>query len=33
MLPDTAERYMSSLLFEKISIEMDDEEVELLNSV
>jgi cysteine synthase A len=33
MLPDTAERYMSSLLFEKISIEMCDEEVELLNSV
>ena len=32
MLADTAERYLSSLLFEDISAEMNDEELNLLNS-
>ena len=33
MLPDTAERYMSSILFESIDSEMNDEEQNILNSV
>ena len=32
MLADTAERYLSSLLFENILPEMNDEELEILNS-
>ena len=32
MLPDTAERYMSSILFENINIEMDKEELNIFNS-
>jgi len=33
MLPDTAERYMSSILFDSIEPEMNEEEKKLLNSV
>ena len=33
MLPDTAERYMSSVLFDSIEPEMNEEEKKLLNSV
>ena len=33
MLADTAERYMSSILFEQINPEMDDEEIKILDSV
>ena len=33
MLADTAERYMSSVLFEQIDAEMDDEEIKILDSV
>ena len=33
MLADTAERYLTSLLFEKIDSEMNDEENEILNSI
>ena len=33
MLPDTAERYMSSILFDSIDSEMTDEEQNILNSV
>ena len=33
MIPDTAERYMSSILFDEIDSEMDKEERDLLNSV
>jgi hypothetical protein len=32
MLPDTAERYMSSILFENINTEMSVEELEVFNS-
>jgi cysteine synthase A len=32
MLADTAERYLSSLLFEDILPDMNDEELEILNS-
>ena len=32
MLADTAERYLSSLLFEEINAEMNDEELSILNS-
>jgi cysteine synthase A len=32
MLADTAERYLSSLLFEDISPNMDSEEIKILNS-
>jgi cysteine synthase A len=32
MLADTAERYLSSLLFEDINAEMNDEELSILNS-
>ena len=32
MLADTAERYMSSILFDHIETEMSDEEITLLNS-
>ena len=32
MLADTAERYMSSVLFDHIETEMSDEEITLLNS-
>jgi hypothetical protein len=32
MLADTAERYLSSLLFEDIDAEMNDEELSLLDS-
>ena len=31
MLADTAERYLSSLLFEDVSAEMNDEELDILN--
>ena len=33
MLPDTAERYMSSVLFDSIESEMNDDEKKLLNSI
>ena len=33
MLPDTAERYMSSVLFDSIKSEMNDDEKKLLNSI
>ena len=33
MLPDTAERYMSSVLFDSIKSEMSDDEKKLLNSI
>ena len=33
MLPDTAERYMSSILFDSIDPEMNKEELNLLNSI
>ena len=33
MIPDTAERYMSSLLFEDIEAEMNSKEEEIYNSV
>ena len=33
MLPDTAERYMSSILFDDIESEMTIEELDLLNSI
>ena len=33
MLADTAERYLSSVLFEEIDSEMNDEENDLLNSI
>ena len=33
MLADTAERYLTSILFEKIDSEMNDEENEILNSI
>ena len=33
MLPDTAERYMSSVLFDSIEPEMNEEEQKLYNSV
>ena len=33
MLADTAERYMSSVLFEQIDAEMDEEEIKILDSV
>ena len=33
MLPDTAERYMSSILFDSIKSEMNDDEKKLLNSI
>ena len=33
MLPDTAERYMSSVLFESIDSEMNKEELDLLESI
>ena len=33
MLPDTAERYMSSILFDDIESEMTIEELNLLNSI
>ena len=33
MLADTAERYMSSILFEQIDAEMDEEEIKILDSV
>ena len=33
MLPDTAERYMSSILFDSVDSEMNDEEQNILNSV
>ena len=33
MLADTAERYLTSALFEKIDAEMNDEENEILNSI
>ena len=33
MIPDTAERYMSSILFDEIDSEMDKEERDLLKSV
>jgi hypothetical protein len=32
MLADTAERYLSSLLFENIEEEMNNEELEIFNS-
>jgi hypothetical protein len=32
MLADTAERYLSSLLFEDIKPDMSDEELKILNS-
>ena len=32
MLPDTAERYMSSILFDEINTEMNDEELTIFNS-
>jgi cysteine synthase A len=32
MLADTAERYLSSLLFENIEEEMSEEELEIFNS-
>tara|TARA_B100000900_G_scaffold62076_1_gene47566 strand:+ start:1696 stop:1797 length:102 start_codon:yes stop_codon:yes gene_type:complete len=32
MLPDTAERYMSSILFEDINEEMNAEELDIFNS-
>ena len=33
MIPDTAERYMSSILFDSVDSEMNDEEQNILNSV
>ena len=33
MLADTAERYLTSALFEKIDSEMNDEEKNILNSI
>ena len=33
MIPDTAERYMSSILFDEIDSEMDKEERDLLKSI
>ena len=33
MLADTAERYMSSILFEQIDPEMNEEEIKILDSV
>ena len=33
MLADTAERYLSSVLFDEIDSEMNDEENDLLNSI
>ena len=33
MLADTAERYLTSALFEKIDSEMNDEEKEILSSI
>ena len=33
MLPDTAERYMSSVLFDSIDPEMNKEELNLLDSI
>jgi hypothetical protein len=33
MIPDTAERYMSSVLFEDIEAEMNIKEQEIYNSV
>ena len=32
MLPDSAERYMSSILFDHIDSEMNDDEIQILNS-
>ena len=32
MLPDTAERYMSSILFDGINSEMNDDEINIFNS-
>jgi len=32
MLADTAERYLSSVLFEEISPDMNSSEIEILNS-
>jgi cysteine synthase A len=32
MLADTAERYLSSVLFEQILPDMNDDEIEILNS-
>ena len=32
MLPDTAERYMSSVLFDEINTEMNDDELTIFNS-
>ena len=31
-LPDTAERYMSSVLFDEINTEMNDDELTIFNS-
>tara|TARA_Y100000814_G_scaffold246479_1_gene191914 strand:- start:807 stop:908 length:102 start_codon:yes stop_codon:yes gene_type:complete len=33
MLPDTAERYMSSILFDNIEEEMNDDELSIYDSV
>ena len=33
MIPDTAERYMSSVLFDSIDSEMNNEEINLYKSV
>ena len=33
MLPDTAERYMSSILFDDIEEEMNDDELSIYDSV
>ena len=32
MLPDTGERYLSTMLFESIETEMDEEELSLMRS-